>query len=378
MKITALILTATMVFSAIIPSVVHAAPQLPGAKQADPAVDAAIQMLHAKAVSVVPGKKLDLKKLSLGLYACVVFNSKEMENAAMGRIVSCDSNRVVVAAGGGKGWEIALHDIVVFAVADNPGGIELWRMARREMLEVQETAMTVLSGENLDLPKLKIGWHVHVDYRSSGIGRSATGVIVRKDANHIAIKPRKRSGVRWTIRTDEIERLIITRKRSDMKRWRRAREAMRELQGPRVRLKAPSVSTEWIIGRFSGSTDDTLEVLTERGRVRVRRALVDDFEVSMGRHGNTKKGLAIGLLLGATAAILNKPSDTTNADLRGQENLIDAYVTLVGVPAMTLAGTLIGFAIETEKWVEVSPSRINLSIAPTRDKGLRAALSFNF
>ena len=349
-----------------------------GLQQRDPAVDVAIQSIHAKVVSVTLGNELDPEELAPGLYAYVVFNSRGMENAAMGRIVSRDPDRVVIAAGEGRGWEIALHDIVVLAVSDNPGGIELWRMARRKMLKVQETAMTVLSGENLDLEKLRIGWHAHVDYRSSGIKRSATGVIIRRDAKHIVIRPRKRLVVRWTIRTDDVERILVTRNRGDMRRWRRAREAMRELQGPRVRLKAPSISTEWITGRFADSNGDTLEVLAERGRVRVRRELIHDFEVSMGRHRHTKKGLAIGLLLGAAAAKLSKPSDATDADLRGQENLIDAYVTLIGVPAMTLAGTLIGAVIETEKWVEVSPSRVNLSIAPTRDKGLRAAVSFNF
>ncbi len=267
---------------------------------------------------------------------------------------------------------------MLIAVADNPGGIELWRMARREMKKVQETAMTVLSGENLDLEKLRIGWHAHVDYRSFDIKRSATGVIIRRDAKHIVIRERKGFVVRRTIRTDDIERIIVTRKRGDMRRWRRAKKAMRELQGPRVRLKAPSISTEWITGRFAGSNGDTLEVLAERGHVRIRRALVEVFEVSKGRHRHTIKGMAIGLLLGATAAILTKPSDTTNVDLYGQEALIDAYVTRVGVPVMTLAGALFGAAIETEKWVEVSTSRINLSIAPTRDKGLRAALSFDF
>lgn len=346
-------------------------------QQTDPAVEAATQRLHA-VVTVMPGKDLDLNKLAPGLYAYVVFNSKGMENAAMGRIVSSDSDRVVIAAAEGTGWEIAEQDIVILAVSDSTGGIERWRKERRTMLQVQETYMSVLSGENLDLEKLRIGWHAHVDYLSTDIKRSATGVIVRRDVNHIVIQSRKRTGVRWRIRSDEIERLIITRKRSDMNRWRRARNAMRELQGPGVRLKAPSISSEWIVGRFTGSTSDTLEVLAEHGRVRVRRALVDDFEVSMGRHRHTKKGMAIGLLLGATAAILTKPSDTSNADKFGQEAIIDFYVTVVGVPAMTLAGTLIGAAIETEKWVEVSPSRINLSVSPTHDKGLRVAVSFEF
>lgn len=96
MNTTALVLTATMVLSAIIPSVVQAASDL--------AAEAAIQRLHAKAVTVMPGTELDLNKLETGLYAYVVFNLNEAESAAMGRIFSCDWERVVIAAGEGKGW----------------------------------------------------------------------------------------------------------------------------------------------------------------------------------------------------------------------------------------------------------------------------------
>ena len=374
MKITALVLTATIVFSAIIPSVVQAA--------SDSAAEAAIQRLHAKAVTVMPGTELDLNKLAPGLYAYVVFNLNEAESAAMGRIRSCDPDRVVIAAGNGKGWEIARQDIVVVAVADNPGGIELWRMARRAMLQVQKSAMTVLSGESLDLGKLRIGWHAHVDYRSSGTCHSATGVIVRKGAKHIAIKPDMRSGVPWTIRSDEIERLIVARKRDDMNRWRTARESMRELQGPRVRLKAPSISTEWMIGRFAGSAQDTLEILSERGAERVPRASVRALEVSMGRHRNTIKGMAIGALAGLGAALLIYPYDVFDDDRRGEvgvkEDADRFFYAVLVVPLATVCGTLVGARTITEEWVSVSPSRINLSIAPTRDKGLRAAVSFNF
>lgn len=382
MKTTALILTATMVSIELAPSVAQAAPQLPGAKQADPAVEAVIQRLYAKAVTVVRVKELDLNKLAIGTYAYVVFNSNEAEGAAMGRIVSRDLNRVVIAAGRGSRWEIARQDIVVVAVADNPGGIELWRMARREMLEVQKSAMTALSGENLDLGKLRIGWHAHIDYRSTGIDRSATGVIVRKDANHIEIKPRKTPGIRQRVRAGNIKCVLLFHKRSEMDRWRKARETMRQLQGPRVRLKAPSISPHWMIGRFAGSVDDTFEILSERGTERIPRALVKDLEVSTGRHRNTIKGMAIGALAGLGAAFLIYPYDVFDDDRRwevGERDRADRffYAVLV-VPLATVSGTLAGAGTITEEWVSVTPSRINLSIAPTRDKGLRAALSFNF
>ncbi len=374
MKITALVLSATMVFSAIIPSVVQAA--------SDSTAEAAIQRLHAKAVTVMSGKEVDLNRLSPGWYAYVVFILNEAESAAMGRIVSRESNRVVIAPGEGKGWEIARQDIAVVAVADNPGGIELWRMARREMLEVQKSTMTVLSGENLDRGKLRIGWHVHIDYRSTGIDRSTKGMIVRKDADQIEIKPQKKQGIRQRIRMDDIERIFVTRRRSEMDRWRKARAAMRELQGPRVRLKAPSISPHWMIGRFAGAVRDSLEVLSERGTERIPRALVKELEVSTGRHRNTIKGMAIGALAGLGAALLIYPYDVSDDDRRGEVEERDRadrffYAVLV-VPLATVCGTLVGGRTITEKWVEVHPSRINLNISPTRNNGLRAALSFHF
>ena len=382
MKSVALILTATLMINAFVPALAYAATELRGAQQRDPAVEAAIQRLHAKVVTVMPGKDLDLKQLAAGLYSYVVFNSKGVENAAMGRIVSYDSNRVVIAAGEGKGWEIARQDIVVLAVSDNPGGIELWRMSRRAMLQVQESVMSVMSGENLDLTTLKKGWHAHVDYRISGVKRSATGVIIRRDAKHIVIEPRKKSRVRWTIRSDDIERIIVARKRRDMDRWQRTKRAMRELQGPRVRLKASSISPEWMTGRFIGSVQDTLEILSERGAERIPRALVNDLEVSMGLHRSTIKGIGFGFISGLGAAFLIYPHNVFDNDRREKvgewEDNDRFFYAVLAVPLATLCGTLVGVRTITEKWVEVSPSRINLHIAPTRDRGLRAAMSFKF
>ena len=136
----------------------------------------------------------------------------------------------------------------------------LWRMARREMLDVQETATSVVSGETLSPTALRKGWHAHVFYRTSGIERSVTGVITRIDANHIEIKSGNKPGVRQKIRAGDIERILSFSKRGELDRWRKARAAMRELQGPRVRLKAPSISPHWMIGRFAGAVRDSLEV----------------------------------------------------------------------------------------------------------------------
>ena len=333
-----------------------------------------LRILHAKSVKVMTGKELDLKRLAPGLYAYVVFHSKGLENAASGRVVDFDSHRVVIVPGAGKGWEIARKDIEIIAVSSEHGGIEQWRTARRTMLKVQDTEMTVLSGEKTDLEKLRIGWHAHVEYRSSGVIRTVTGVIARKDANHLMIE--SGSFDRRTIRSGDIVRVLVTRKRNEMKRWRKARDAMRELQGPKVRLKAPSIMSGWTIGRFAGSTANTLEILSKRGYERVLISSIETLEVSLGRHRNTKKGMAIGLLVGVALGVWAEASDSSKG--YEMEELLDAYAVLVGVPAATLVGTLIGAAIETERWVDVSPSRINLSVSPTRDNGFRAELSLDF
>ena len=157
---------------------------------------------------------------------------------------------------------------------------------------------------------------------------------------------------------------------------------MRELQGPRVRMKASSTSPEWVTGRLIRSGQDTLEILSERGAERIPRALVKDLEVSMGRHRNTIKGMGIGLVSGLGAAFLIYPHDIFNNDRRERvgerEDADRVFYAVLAVPLATVCGTLVGVRSITEKWVEVSPSRINLSIAPTRDRGLRATISFDF
>ncbi|MDE3001615.1 MAG: hypothetical protein OXU79_21275, partial [Gemmatimonadota bacterium] len=162
----------------------------------------------------------------------------------------------------------------------------------------------------------------------------------------------------------------------------RTLNAYRELQGRRVRLMAPSISPEWMIGRLAGSVHDTLEILSERGTERIPRASVKDLEVSMGRHRNTIKGMAFGALAGLGAAFLLYPYGVFDDERRGEVGEKDRadrfFYAILVVPLATVCGTLVGARTVSEKWVEVSPSRINLSITPTRDKGLRAAVSFNF
>ena len=77
-------------------------------------------------------------------------------------------------------------------------------------------------------------------------------------------------------------------------------------------------------------TPDTLVIQRGRKLFSVPRSEISNFEVSLRQRRNTMKGLAVGLAL--------------NAFL----------------------------------WGAVASRRLNLSLAPTSTKGLRAALTFNF
>ena len=80
-------------------------------------------------------------------------------------------------------------------------------------------------------------------------------------------------------------------------------------------------------------------------------------------------GLALNaLLLGAGAS----GDDNEKNDI----GLI--YGIMILTPPLLIIPTFIGAMIKSDKWVEVPPERLSLSVAPTSTKGLRAALTFNF
>ena len=156
----------------------------------------------------------------------------------------------------------------------------------------------------------------------------------------------------------------------------------RPFRNARVRVHVHAISKKRIIGRIVSMTQDTLviegtgwifmpgrrtPVEKERTLYRVPLSAITNTEVSMGQRRNTGKGLSVGLGLGITLWF-SAPylSPLLNTD------------TVAIAPSICLLATLIGVAIKTEKWVEVPPQRLNLSIAPTPEKGLRAALTVNF
>ena len=164
----------------------------------------------------------------------------------------------------------------------------------------------------------------------------------------------------------------------------------------KVRVQAPVISKRRIIGEVVKMNRDTLvlklarmpwpqlreitanTVMTQDGQTlyQVPMSSITNLEVSMGRRRNAGKGFGFGLGLGLTFLIVVRTTDSgAPGPGRGAALII---IGVGGAISLCLLSTLIGVATKSEKWVEVPPQRLNLSIAPTLDKGLRAALTVNF
>ena len=163
----------------------------------------------------------------------------------------------------------------------------------------------------------------------------------------------------------------------------------------KVRVHAPVISKRRIIGEVVEMNRDTLilklvrmpwpqlreitanTVMTQDGQTllyQVPMSSISSLEVSMGRRRNTGKGLAIGLGLGLTVLIVT--TRIVSPGIGAGEIVVLAGGG--GAVSLCLLSTLIGASTKSEKWVEVPPQRLNLSITPTSAKGLRAALAVNF
>ena len=147
----------------------------------------------------------------------------------------------------------------------------------------------------------------------------------------------------------------------------------------KVRFKAPSLSKSRIVGEVVKMTQDTLLIREGRTFLQVPMSSISNFEASLGQRRNAGKGFMIGLGLGYAVVVTAAIADSNSNDeiILPNEWPGIPLETIAFLPIVVLS-TLMGTIIKSEKWVEVSPQHLNLSIAPTPEKGLRAALTFNF
>ncbi|MDE0396865.1 MAG: hypothetical protein OXL96_03570 [Candidatus Poribacteria bacterium] len=242
--------------------------------------------------------------------------------------------------------------------------------------KLNQKTVTVMSRE-IDPSNITKGWYAHVIYTSKeGAKRTITGRIVNKDATGISVKVRNRWGrtADWTIDYDDIDTLVVDKYIQDIEKYRE----IGAQYNARVRFNAPSISKSRMVGRLVKMKQDTLIIQQGRRFYEVPRSSISNLEISLGQHRNTDKGMLFGFVLGtAIFAATTITAEETPDSFLDEKALAELFGAIGGVSIFFIS-TLFGAASKSDKWVEVPPQRLNLSLAPTSTKGLRAALTFNF
>ena len=403
MKPTAVILIAVLLFQILIPSLPIAAQELRGNRttrvnwrkaagstwKPQPSVEQRaaesaarlIRMLYEMDVWVMPRRHLDLSKIAKGFYAHVIYTSEGASDTAAGVIRNIDPVGMEITSTATVPEKTHIHyaEIDTIVVAKERPALERWR--RRV-----GGRFVVMSRGTIDLSAMRKGWHAFIVYEFEDGRRGELVRILNTRERHLVIRSsfagRNQFWAGGEIALKDIVFIVAAEDRGDIFALRSARQILRHLpDNPRIRLKSPSAGrgasrSDWVVGRPLDLNQDTLVMgvgLSGNEVFELPISSIRDFEIYIGRHRNTKKGMAIGLLLGL-APVAYYASKTSGEWRRYATALTAIYIS---VPVF-VCSTSIGYSIQTDRWIDVGIDGLNLGIAPTQSKGLRAALSYHF
>ncbi len=311
--------------------------------------------------------EFDPERIKKGYYAHVVYSRRGEWNTAAGKIEDTFSDNFIIRSVSGfwMSWRIAHDEIETMVTYRNRRNIESWLQTRTAIVRFHETLLYVMTRDDIDQARLKKGAYATVFYSTERTMKTAFGKIADKDEDQIEIQSNPL--MRWKITKGDIDMLVLGESRSDMDGWFREKY-------PAIRVKTGSISRRRITGRFFAVKGDTLIVVSDRGFERIHLSSIDDFEVSVGRYRNTGKGMLIGAALGLAILAPTALSQDDDYELQGLVN----YGVTVSSLCVFIGSAIVGYAKKSNKWVDVSPIRLNLGIAPTQKGGVHTALSFDF
>ena len=363
-KLAAVFVTATLLLNAMVPTLAYAATYLQGAE-----VNAGILIQDA-------------------YVAVTYYDSKNKQTLDKGWIDAIDETSFTIRNGLWGKKTIAYTKILSLVMSEEAttlrqiNEINRWfsgNMAERgietEQAAIQrlnQKTVTIMSRGQIDSSKITKGWYAHIIYTSQGTRGTAISRIAGKDSSRIALKNGTDT---YNIAYTDIDTLIVAKHMQGVEQYRETGAKY----NVRVRVYAPSIQKGQMVGRLIKIMQDTLVIQKGRSFFQVPVFSISTFDVSLKQYRNTGKGLIIGLTAGAGMAILIKTQVKGEGfEGDGWEEFTEFFMTLIFVPSIIGISTLIGAITKSDKWVEVSPQRLTLSLAPTSTKGLRAALTFNF
>ena len=335
----------------------------------------------AHAATYLQGTQVNANTLVQDAYVAVTYyDSKGKQKLDKGWIDAVDETSFTIRSGHWTKKTIAYAKVLSVIMSEESTTLkqmnEVNRFIGEKKKEEELKAITIMSRGQIDPAKITKRWYAHVIYIRKKIKKTATGKIIHKDSDRIVIQNREEFWKSWKIAYSEIDRLAIAKHQRDIEGWM-VMQLLHE-GNAKVRARVPSIQKQWMIGKVEKMTQDTLVVRGELalyGR-KVPLSSISDFEVNIGQHRNTGKGSIFGLALGLAILAPVAIADARDED-EWQRFATIVTATFISLPIWVLS-TIIGATIKSEKWVEVSPQSLNLSLTPTSTKGLRAALTFNF
>lgn len=149
-------------------------------------------------------------------------------------------------------------------------------------------------------------------------------------------------------------------------------------RGDRVRLDAPRVGAERLVGDVEALTPDTLRVREERGgeSVAIPVAAITRASLSLVQRSRgevVRRALLIGgaggAALGAAITLIDRCTNVIQADQTEEDCEPKAEQVLVGVLAGAVVGgalgALVGTMLPTERWARVElPSPLRVGVRP--------------
>ena len=347
----------------------------------------AMAPILAHAATYLQGAEVNANTLVQDAYVQVIYRDRNgQEKTERGWIDAVDETSFTIRSGHWTKKTITYAKVLSVIMSEESTTLkqmnEVNRFIGERKKEEELKAITIMSDGQIDLSKIRKGWYAHVIYISEGMEETVTGIITEHNSVHIEIRVHEERalGIWKTIAYKDIDTLVISLYAQSIDAWKNAKQVQRYLKNKyntKVRVQASSIWKSQVVGRLVKMTPDTLVISRGGTFFQVPVSSISNFEVNIGQHRNTGKGMAIGLGVGAAIfwAVyarldLDYPDST--------EGLALLYVLgYISIPICALS-TLIGATIKTDKWVEVPPQRLNLSVAPTSSKGLRAAFTFNF
>ncbi len=154
------------------------------------------------------------------------------------------------------------------------------------------------------------------------------------------------------------------------------------VRGARVRLTSASSSGARLQGTVESVDDTTLTIINDDHQmVKVSRAQLTKVEMAWGRKGRARNGLLIGGLVGLAAGVLVAATPDalcTKFDCAPLTTGEKVGLALGATAVYGAMGAGIGALVKTDRWVEVPPDKIRVSVAPTSGRGIAVGVTFGF